>query len=262
MRLRPLRRAPRRPLPPPRRAATATGSRAGAGVAARGARGAAGGAAASGARRTNLRYLPSRCAGGSASRTVDGLLHVLPVHVQASRSHWVVLCTLCTLPGTQQRLHSSLLALCVQWQHVLPGGRAARPGRAARAAIRGRSSCKALHRLPSSMLAAPLRQAAEVDARMLGALLAGVRRALPYVGEGDAGDVAVGRHADALFRMLHVAPFGVRVQALALLQQLLADREAMSDRFYRRAFLPGARPACVPCSITAALLAVSCWHCN
>ena len=42
-----------------------------------------------------------------------------------------------------------------------------------------------------------------------------------------------GRHADALFRMLHAAPFGVRVQALALLQQLLADRAAMSDRFYR-----------------------------
>ncbi|KAK9819570.1 hypothetical protein WJX81_001337 [Elliptochloris bilobata] len=98
--------------------------------------------------------------------------------------------------------------------------------------------------------ALPAEQAAEVDARMLGALLAGVRRALPYLGAGDAGDAAVGRHADALFRMLHVAPFGVRVQALALLQQLLADRGAMSDRFYRALYatllapeLPGSTKA-------------------
>ena len=83
---------------------------------------------------------------------------------------------------------------------------------------------------------------------MLGALLAGVRRALPYVGDGDAGDAAVGRHADALFRMLHAAPFGVRVQALALLQQLLADRAAMSDRFYRRGARPRRPHDTLPCS--------------
>jgi len=88
-------------------------------------------------------------------------------------------------------------------------------------------------------------QAAEVDARMLGALLAGVRRALPYLGAGDAGDAAVGRHADALFRMLHVAPFGVRAQALALLAQLLAERGAMSDRFYRCAPLRGRTRPCL-----------------
>lgn len=80
---------------------------------------------------------------------------------------------------------------------------------------------------------------------MLGALLAGVRRALPYLGAGDAGDAAVGRHADALFRMLHVAPFGVRAQALALLAQLLAERGAMSDRFYRRAPLRGRTRPCL-----------------
>lgn len=100
-------------------------------------------------------------------------------------------------------------------------------------------ACFHYHRLPHCLLMKLMRaQAAEVDARMLGALLAGMRRALPYLGASDAGDAAVGRHADALFRMLHVAPFGVRVQALALLQQLLADRGAMSDRFYRSASPP------------------------
>ena len=75
-------------------------------------------------------------------------------------------------------------------------------------------------------------QAAEVDARMLGALLTGVRRAFPYVESGKAEGVATA-HADALFRILHTAPFGVAVQALALLFQLLSARSAVSDRFYR-----------------------------
>ena len=75
-------------------------------------------------------------------------------------------------------------------------------------------------------------QAAEVDARMLGALLTGVRRAFPFVESSKAEDVAT-QHADALFRILHTAPFGVAVQALALLFQLLSARSAVSDRFYR-----------------------------
>ncbi|EIE24712.1 hypothetical protein COCSUDRAFT_14147 [Coccomyxa subellipsoidea C-169] len=71
-----------------------------------------------------------------------------------------------------------------------------------------------------------------VDARMLGALLAGVRRAFPYV-HGDASEGVASHHADALFRVLHTAPLGVAVQALALLFQLLSARSAVSDRFYR-----------------------------
>lgn len=65
---------------------------------------------------------------------------------------------------------------------------------------------------------------------MLGALLTGVRRAFPFVESSKAEDT---QHADALFRILHTAPFGVAVQALALLFQLLAARSAVSDRFYR-----------------------------
>lgn len=67
---------------------------------------------------------------------------------------------------------------------------------------------------------------------MLGALLAGVRRAYPYIGSERADPLAE-RHADALFRIVHMAPFGVAVQALALLFQLLSARSAISDRFYR-----------------------------
>ena len=85
--------------------------------------------------------------------------------------------------------------------------------------------------LPASDTAGNV-QAAEVDARMLGALLTGVRRAFPYVESGKAEGVATA-HADALFRILHTAPFGVAVQALALLFQLLSARSAVSDRFYR-----------------------------
>lgn len=75
-------------------------------------------------------------------------------------------------------------------------------------------------------------QAAEVDARMLGALLAGVRRAFPFV-DGDAAEGVASAHADALFRVLHTAPLGVAVQALMLLFQLLSARSTVSDRFYR-----------------------------
>jgi hypothetical protein len=73
---------------------------------------------------------------------------------------------------------------------------------------------------------------------MLGALLAGVRRAWPYVGDAAAAEGLATTHSNALFRMLHVAPFGVAVQALALLLQLSAGAGAVSDRFYRCAANP------------------------
>ena len=43
----------------------------------------------------------------------------------------------------------------------------------------------------------------------------------------------VERHSDALFKASHAAAFGVRVQALALLLQLMTAQSAASDRFYR-----------------------------
>jgi len=40
-------------------------------------------------------------------------------------------------------------------------------------------------------------------------------------------------HGEALFRLVHTAPFTVALQALLLLFQLLSGRNAVSDRFYR-----------------------------
>lgn len=67
---------------------------------------------------------------------------------------------------------------------------------------------------------------------MLGALITGVRRAFPYV---DASEVEplVDKSGEQLFRIAHVAPFTVGVQALMLLFQLMSSRNALSDRFYR-----------------------------
>lgn len=61
--------------------------------------------------------------------------------------------------------------------------------------------------------------AEEVDARLLGALLTGVRRAHPYVEAGVLDDVFK-RHADQVFRTVHVAPLTVSSQALMLLFQV------------------------------------------
>ena len=75
-------------------------------------------------------------------------------------------------------------------------------------------------------------QADEVDARILSAIIAGVRRAFPFVATEDVQPL-IERHSDALFQMIHTAPFGVAVQALLLLFQLMAAQNAVSDRFYR-----------------------------
>ena len=67
---------------------------------------------------------------------------------------------------------------------------------------------------------------------MLSALVAGVRRAFPFVAP-DAVEPLIDAHAGALFRVCHTASFGVAVQCLMLLFQLMAARRAVSDRFYR-----------------------------
>lgn len=61
--------------------------------------------------------------------------------------------------------------------------------------------------------------AQEADARMLGALLTGIRRAYPYV-DGSALDEVFATHATPLFRTVHAAPFTVSTQALMLLFQV------------------------------------------
>ena len=68
--------------------------------------------------------------------------------------------------------------------------------------------------------AAGANTSAEVmDARMLGALITGVRRAHPYVEPKELEGV-IEQHAVQLFRTAHIAPFTVAVQALMLLFQV------------------------------------------
>lgn len=77
-----------------------------------------------------------------------------------------------------------------------------------------------------------LLQAEEVDARILSAIIAGVRRAFPFVATEDVQPL-IEKHSDALFKMIHTAPFSVAVQALLLLFQLMSAQNAINDRFYR-----------------------------
>lgn len=79
-------------------------------------------------------------------------------------------------------------------------------------------------------------QAEEVDARILSAIIAGVRRAFPFVTTEHVQPL-IEKHSDALFKMIHTAPFSVAVQALLLLHQLMAAQNAVSDRFYRYSLL-------------------------
>ena len=75
-------------------------------------------------------------------------------------------------------------------------------------------------------------QAEDVDARILSAIIAGVRRAFPFVVTEDIQPL-IEKHSHALFKMIHTAPFSVAVQALLLLFQLMSAQNAINDRYYR-----------------------------
>jgi ribosome biogenesis protein MAK21 len=66
---------------------------------------------------------------------------------------------------------------------------------------------------------AQVQNAQDTNARMLGALITGVRRAYPYVEAGQL-DGVFERHATQLFKTVHVAPFHVATQALMLIFQV------------------------------------------
>jgi ribosome biogenesis protein MAK21 len=104
----------------------------------------------------------------------------------------------------------------------------------------------------ASAAAATAAAGGEVDARMLGALLAGVRRAFPFVEPAEV-EPLVAAHADAIFRLVHTRSLGVAAQALLLLQQLMAGRDAVSDRFYRALYAVLSSPE-LPRSTKAPLL--------
>ena len=87
--------------------------------------------------------------------------------------------------------------------------------------------------------------AEEVDARMLGALIVGVRRAFPYVDSG-ALDSVFETHATQLFRTVHRAPFNVATQALMLLFQVrpCSRMQPVLSKGHLPAADPGNQQAC------------------
>jgi ribosome biogenesis protein MAK21 len=64
--------------------------------------------------------------------------------------------------------------------------------------------------------AASQQAAGELDARMLSALITGVRRAFPYV-DSEKVEPLIEAHSEALFRLVHTAPFTVGLQVGGLL---------------------------------------------
>mmetsp|Transcript_25238 Transcript_25238/g.68591 ORF Transcript_25238/g.68591 Transcript_25238/m.68591 type:complete len:769 (+) Transcript_25238:1389-3695(+) len=72
----------------------------------------------------------------------------------------------------------------------------------------------------------------EMDARLLSALIVGIRRAFPFVATEDV-EPLIDRNSQQLFRLVHLAPFPVAVQALMLMWQLFSTQATVSERFYR-----------------------------
>jgi hypothetical protein len=66
--------------------------------------------------------------------------------------------------------------------------------------------------------------------KLIRALLQGINRAFPYA-ECEGSETS--EMTDALFRIVHSAPFNTGVQALLLLLHVMTARNTLSDRFYR-----------------------------
>ena len=66
--------------------------------------------------------------------------------------------------------------------------------------------------------------------KVISAILTGVNRAMPYT---NINDEAFEKHMDTLFKVTHSSNFNTSIQALMLIQQLVAGHVGSSDRFYR-----------------------------
>ena len=66
--------------------------------------------------------------------------------------------------------------------------------------------------------------------KVISAVLTGVNRAIPYTNTNDEN---IEKHMDTLFRVTHSSNFNTSVQALMLIQQLVAAHHGSIDRFYR-----------------------------
>ncbi|CAF0778724.1 unnamed protein product [Brachionus calyciflorus] len=69
----------------------------------------------------------------------------------------------------------------------------------------------------------------EVDSRMLSALLTGVNRAYKFA-KMDSQEID--NNLNTLFKLVHITPFNVSMQALMLLNQVAESREDLVNRYY------------------------------
>ncbi|CAL8312377.1 unnamed protein product [Lota lota] len=86
---------------------------------------------------------------------------------------------------------------------------------------------------------------ADVESKMLGALLSGVNRAYPYA---VAGDEKVKEQLGTLFRVVHAVKFNTAVQALMLLFQVMDSQQSVSDRYYVALYKKLLDPGLTACS--------------
>ncbi|KAF5931690.1 hypothetical protein HYC85_027861 [Camellia sinensis] len=84
----------------------------------------------------------------------------------------------------------------------------------------------------SKVKSQPSEPHAEMDSRLLTALLTGVNRAFPFVSSNEADDI-IEVQTPMLFQLVHSKNFNVGVQALMLLDKISSKNQILSDRFYR-----------------------------
>ncbi|GCC22718.1 hypothetical protein chiPu_0001106, partial [Chiloscyllium punctatum] len=92
---------------------------------------------------------------------------------------------------------------------------------------------------------------AELDSKMLSALLSGVNRAYPY---SKMDDEKVMEQMDTLFRIVHTVNFTTSVQALMLLFQVMDTRQTVSNRYYVALYRKLLDPGLARCSKQAMFL--------
>ncbi|XP_048391700.2 CCAAT/enhancer-binding protein zeta isoform X2 [Stegostoma tigrinum] len=92
---------------------------------------------------------------------------------------------------------------------------------------------------------------AELDSKMLSALLSGVNRAYPY---SKMDDEKMMEQMDTLYRIVHVVNFTTSVQALMLLFQVMDSRQTVSNRYYVALYRKLLDPGLAQCSKQAMFL--------
>ncbi|CAG9465631.1 unnamed protein product [Pedinophyceae sp. YPF-701] len=125
-------------------------------------------------------------------------------------------------------VYFSLFALLVEGR--IGRGRTQQDAREAKAQAAGGGA--KLRKAQAAVREGAKQSAAEIDARILSAILTGLNRAFPYVAAEEVEPI-LEEYSGAIYKMAHARSFNVGVQALTLLFQAMSSRTAVSDRFYR-----------------------------